>query len=458
MPDSAPSPRRVMAVLFLGTLMAALDIALVAPGLSAIAAGFDLDTGAASWVLSVFVLANLVGLPLMTSLADRHGRRRLFVACAALFGAGALVVMLAPNYGVMLGGRGLQGLGASGLFPMASAVVGETVAPERRGRALGLLGAVFGLAFLIGPVVGGILLGVVGWRALFAVSLGLAVAVSALGWAWLPASERGRAGAPDWAGMFCLAAALGALAWGLSGLDAERLAGSLLAPVVALPLLAGAALLGAFAWTERRVAAPFLRMGLLASGPVRTACLLAFGAGLVEALFVFLSTFSVEAFGVSRSAASFMLLPLVAAVAVGAPIGGRLLDKVGARPIVASGSLLLTLGLAMWAWAGSSGLVGYYGGSLLVGFGLAGLLGAPLSYLMLREAGVGERTVAQGLLTVFISIGQLIGSAIVGALVATGATPLVGFRAAFLATASVGVVLVVASVRLDRRAVAAAGA
>ena len=133
---------RLLLVLFVGVLMAALDIAIVGPALPAIQEDFGVSDRALAWVFTIYVLFNLVGTPLMAKLSDRAGRRSIYVLDVALFAAGSLVVAWSPSFGVLLVGRAIQGLGAGGIFPVASAVIGDTFPVEKRGSALGLIGAV----------------------------------------------------------------------------------------------------------------------------------------------------------------------------------------------------------------------------------------------------------------------------------------------------------------------------
>ncbi len=143
---------RLLLVLFVGVLMGALDIAIVGPALPTIRDFFGVDDRAAAWIFSIYVLFNLVSTPLMAKLSDLYGRRSIYIMDVAIFAAGSLVVALAPAFAFVLIGRAIQGLGAGGIFPVASAVIGDTFPPEKRGSALGLIGAVFGLAFIIGPI------------------------------------------------------------------------------------------------------------------------------------------------------------------------------------------------------------------------------------------------------------------------------------------------------------------
>ena len=450
---ASPSPRRLIGVLFLGTLLAALDIALVAPALPALREAWGVDARAASWVFTAFVLANVGGLPLMAALADRLGRRAVYLADIALFAAGTAVVAGAPTWEVLLAGRVVQGLGASGIFPVAAAVVGDAYPPEQRGRMLGLLGAVFGVAFLIGPALGGILLAVASWRWLFAVPLALAAVVFWASARVVPESRAADPSPPDVAGIAVLTVGLTALVLGLSGLDAEAAGLGLGRATVWGPLVFAAVLVPVFVGIERRAVAPVLRPSLVARRAVRVACALAVGAGLAEATFVFLSAFGVAAYGLTPSQASYALLPLVGGVAVGAPVAGRLLDQVGVRPVVTVGAAALAAGMAGIAVADAFAL--HVAATVVVGVGLSGVLGASLSYILLGEAAPGERTVAQGIGTLFIAVGQLVGGAAIGAAAASAATPEAGYRLGFWGVAAVAALLVVLAQALPARSGAA---
>jgi MFS family permease len=182
---------------------------------------------------------------------------------------------------------------------------------------------------------------------------------------------------------------------------------------------------------------------------MKLASAISFGAGLGEVSVVYMPALAVAAFAVSPSTASFMLMPLVLALFVGSPVAGRLLDRFGSRAVIIGGTALLALGTIMMGLWGSS-QAGYYGGSILVGFGLAALLGAPIRYIMLNEAAARERAAAQSVATVFTSVGQLVGAAAVGAIVDSvgGAA---GYSAAFLTIGGVAIVLTLLAFALKSR-------
>ncbi len=441
---------RILAVLFTGVLVGALDIAIIGPALPAMREAFGVDERAASWMLTIYVLFNLIGTPIMAKLSDRYGRRGVYAVDVAIFGLGSLMVAAAPTFEVVLAGRAVQGLGAGGIFPVASAVIGDVFPPERRGAALGLIGAVFGVAFLVGPILGGVLL-LLSWHWLFLVNLPIAAGVVIAAWRVLPAGAATEPRPFDFRGVAVLAVMLGAFAWALNRIDAAALLPSLASPAVAIPLLLAVLLGIAFPFIERRAADPVIRPGLFRSRQVVIASGLSVGAGVTEAAVVFVPALLVASFGVTASRASFMLLPIVVAMGIGAPIFGRVLDRVGSRAVVAASTAFMAAGMAIVA-AFPASLPVFYGGGIVIGLGMAGLLGSSLRYIMLAEAPPSDRGAAQGILTVFISVGQLAGSAIIGAVIASAGTGVGSYSAAFFMVAAGLALLAVAALGLRSRA------
>lgn len=448
----AKQRNRILALLFVGVLMAALDIAIVGPALPSIRAEFGIDARQAAWIFTMYVLCNLVSTPLMARFSDMFGRRLVYVLDVALFGVGSLLVAFSPTFAVLVLGRAVQGLGAGGIFPVASAVIGDTFPVEQRGSALGLIGAVFGIAFLVGPLLAGVMLSVLSWHWLFLINLPIAVALMWGGWRLLPATRMQTSATFDVVGTVLLVVVLSTLTYGINQIDTTQVAASLRrANVLGAWLLF---LLSApiFVWWERRVETPVIQMRLFQSVQIVLTCAFAFGAGFGEASFVFVPDLLVAALGVASSTASFMLLPAVLAMAVGSPLFGRMLDRVGARPVVASATGLAALGLLVLGGVPLSRL-SFYAAALLIGLGLSGLLGAALRYIMLQEAPREERASAQGVLTLFTSVGQLVGGAWIGALAVSRGEPVAGYQTAFLSVGLMMGVLWLLSFRLVARPV-----
>ena len=315
------------------------------------------------------MLFNLISVPWMAKLSDVFGRRTIYVLDVTLFAAGSLIVALSPALPVMLAGRAVQGLGAGGIFPVASAVIGDTFPPDKRGAALGLIGAVFGIAFLVGPVLAGAMLHLASWHWLFIVNLPIAALVIALAWRVLPVTRPAEQRSFDLVGMAVLALLLVSWSFGINQLDTAHLSTSLGTLNVWPFLLLGLVLLPVLIGIERRVANPVVRLSLFQSRQVAVISLVAAGAGLGEASIVFVPTLVVAAFGVASSTASFMLLPAVLAMAIGSPAAGRMLDKVGSRVVVLTASALVAAGMLVVATLGAN-IAFFYLAAGLVGLGL----------------------------------------------------------------------------------------
>ena len=447
---------RVMLVLFLGVLMGALDIAIVSPALTPIQNFFGVDDRAKSWIFTIYVLFNLIGTPLMAKLSDIFGRRLIYILDIGMFAFGSLVVSLSPHnlFSMLLIGRALQGFGAGGVFPVASAVIGDSFPPEKRGGALGLIGAVFGLAFLVGPILGGIIMTFTVWQWLFIVNLPIAVVVIVLGLRLLPSSHPQTRQAFDWPGMLVLGILLTALAYGLNQIDTQNFFKSVASLSVWPFLVLAITLIFAFIAIELRAKDPVLRIQLFSSRQSVLASALAAGAGLGEVGMVFIPSLAVAAMPsiINKESASYLLMPVVLAMAVGSPLVGRILDKTGSKLVVFVGSLLVAIGMIMLGIPSITSMLALFIiAGIVIGLGLSALLGAPVRYIMLNEAPVSDRTAAQGAITLFTSIGQLTSSALVGAVAASQGGGVKGYGSAYLAIGGIAVLLVLLTLGLKSR-------
>jgi len=440
---------RILLVLFVGVLMGALDIAIVGPALPAIQTSFGVNDRTIAWVFTIYVLFNLIGTPLMAKLSDDFGRRSIYTLDVALFAVGSLLVALSPTFTALLIGRSVQGLGAGGIFPVASAVIGDTFPPEKRGSALGLIGAVFGLAFIIGPILGGILL-MFGWSWLFLINLPIALVLIVMSLRLLPSSRLEQRPPFDWRGMAVLATLLTALAYGINQIDTARFLASVASRDVWPFLLVTVVLLPVFLRIERGAAAPVLRLSLFGTRQAVLASVFSAGAGLGEAGLVFMPALAVAALGMKESSASFMLMPVVLAMTVGSPLAGRLLDRFGSKVVILAGSALLTLGMVMLSQLAVH-MVLFIAAGGVIGLGLSALLGAPVRYIMLNEAPASDRAAAQGAITLFTSVGQLMSGALVGAVAASQGGGVAGYGAAYLLVGVVALLLTVSAQALKGR-------
>lgn len=420
---------RVLTVLFMGVLMGAIDIAIVGPALPAIKDYFIVDERTLTWIYTIYVLFFMIGTPFMAKLSDIQGRRFIYLLDVALFGIGSFITAFAPSLEILLLGRAIQGFGAGGIFPVASAFIGDTFPPEKRGSALGTIGAVFGISYLIGPLIGGLLIGY-GWQWLFIINLPVAVLVILLGLYILPKTVKNKDNHFDWRGMLALGVSVASLAYSINQINTENLMASLLSINVGLFLLLSILFLIVFWRVEKTATDPIIRTSIFKNREVILTSIISIFSGLNEAGLVFIPAFAIAAMGFNNSQASLMLLPVVVAIALGAPLVGRILDKTGSKPLILTGGLALATGLMIFAITGYQFSFFILSG-LLIGLGLSSLLGAPVRYIMINEFPESERASGQGLININTSTGQLVGGALIGAVIASMGECIVAYESAY---------------------------
>jgi multidrug resistance protein len=423
--------RRLMPVLFVGVFMSALDTAVIGPAIPALRAAFGVDNRLVGLVMSVYVLFSLCSTALMANLSDRYGRRPVYLASVSCFALGSLLIAASPRFWMLLASRAVQGIGAGGITPTASAVIGDTFPAAERGRALGLIGATYGMAFVLGPPLAALLLTTLSWHWIFLINLPIAGAVIFIGARVLP-TLRGALAQPrlDRLGIIVTFALLGALVLGITRV-ADEFSGTLLWPWA---LLAAAALLAVLLVVERRAERALIPLVLFANRQLAIAYGLALGAGFGMGSVIFVASIATVGFGVTANRVGFVLLPLVIASMVGSTGAGRLLNRIGARNLLVIGFGLLAAGYAAVSITGY-GLTAFLAATVPVGLGIGVVVGGALRSIAIDEAPESMRTSAQGLINIFNAIGTLLAAAAVSAIADFKGGGTAGFGIAYLLVA-----------------------
>lgn len=438
----------VLLTVLLGVFMGALDITIVAPAFPALGEVFGASARNMSWALTVYVLVNIVAMPFMARLSDIYGRRAIYTLDVVLFGAGSLLAASAPDLGVFLLGRAVQAAGAGGIFPVANAVIGDTFPPERRGFALGIVGALWGVAAMLGPVLGVVILAVAGWPWIFAINFPLAFIVMWLSFRHLPTTRAEEEVTFDWLGMVVLAAVLLSVTYGINQLQADDLIASLVrqSPFLAL----GAILLPVFWLIEHRAHDPIVRPALFGRRQIIVANVLSASAGLGEAGIFFLPTLAGMALGLTEERGGLLIMPLAATMFVGTPAAGRLVDRMGSKVVLVFGGLATSLGMIMLGTVATS-LPVFVLATIVVGLGLSSLLGAPVRYIAVNEAAPEDRGAALAIIGVFNNIGIALGSALAGGVVTSAGGGLAGYGQAYLFVGGIGFLAALLGMLLKNR-------
>lgn len=394
------------------SFMGALDNLVVTTALPAIRD--DLGGGLADleWTVSAYTLTFAVLLMLGASLGDRFGRRRMFAVGIGIFTAASAAAALSTGIGGLVAARAVQGAGAALLMPLSLTLLSAAVPAARRGMALGVWGAVQGVAVASGPLVGGALTEHISWHWIFWLNVPIGIALIPLVRLRL-AESRGPHNRLDVPGTVLASTALFGLIYALVRGNADGWAsGPVLAGLIAAPVL-----LTAFVAYELRTPNPMLPMRLFRNrsfSAVNASSVLMF-VGMFGSIFL-LSQFLQGVGGYSPTEAGLRMLPWTAMPLIVTPIAGALSDRIGGRPIIVAGLVLQALGLALWALTVE---VGFSYGSILPALTLSGV-GMAMNFatsanVLLSSVAPEEQGIASGANNALREMGGALGIAVLAA-------------------------------------------
>jgi EmrB/QacA subfamily drug resistance transporter len=407
----------IFGALMLGMFLAALDQTIVSTALPTIVGDLG-GLNHLSWVVTSYLLASTVSTPLYGKLGDMLGRKPVFLAAILIFLAGSMLAGLSQSMGELIGFRALQGIGAGGLMVGAQAIIADIVPPRERGRYMGLIGSVFAVASVAGPLLGGFLVDNLSWRWVFYVNMpvgGLAVLIVVTRLHLHTPHTRHRV---DYLGAGLLSGAVGALillaTWG----GTEYAWGS---PTIIGLGVAGCALLAAFIWRESRAAEPILPLQLFRSRVFSVANAMGFTIGMAMfGAIVFIPLYLQLVYGASPTSSGLRLLPLMAGLLVAAIASGRVITRIGRyKPFPIAGTAVLVVGMYLLSRLGvgtAPWLASIY--MLVVGVGI-GLVMQVLVLVVQNDVRPQEVGVATSTATFFRSVGGSFGVAIFGTIFAS---------------------------------------
>ncbi len=428
----------LLLTLGLGVFVGALDLSVLSPALPALGKDLGVATSDLAWVFTLYLLATIVSIAVASVLADRYGRRAVYLGCIALFAVGSVLAMVAPNYPVFLAARALQALGAGGVFPVATAAIGDVVPRERRGAALGLVAATWGLAAVIGPTFGGLVTHFISWRWIFAANVPIAAVVFALARRYLPTAAPRRNEPLDVVGLFLLCVGLLAV---MDGLIASR-------PLIGI--LGAVSLAGFVLWEQKLADAPIVPMSLFRMPQLAKTYVLEISIGMLEGALFFIPTVLVGAQNLSAAAAGLVAALGALTFVVVIPSAGKALDRIGSRDVLLAGTILTELGLAIFALGFSSLWLALIA-MVVAGAGFGALLGAPTRYIITSETPEAVRATAVGLLSQCLIVGQILGTSLAGGLIGLATNELLGYRHAYLGFCGVAFFALVLAATLKSR-------
>lgn len=406
----------VLAICCMSLLIVSLDNTALNVALPSMQRELHATTSGLQWTIDAYTLVLASLLMLAGSTADRIGRKRVFMAGLVIFTAGSLLCSLAPNLELLVVFRMVQAVGGSMLNPVAMSIITNTFTdPRERARAIGAWGAVVGISMAAGPLAGGLLVESVGWRSIFWVNLPVGLAALLLTLRFVPESRAPRPRRPDPVGQVLVIALFGSLTYAI--IEAPNASLTEVLPFAALAL---AALLALLIYEPRR-AEPLIDLRFFRSAPFSGATGIAVSAFAALGGFLFLSTLYLQNVrGLDALHAGLWMLPMAVPTLLCAPLSGRLVGSRGPRlPLLIAGAAMTASGLLFALFEAETSDVTLFAGYVLFGVGF-GFVNAPITNTAVSGMPRAQAGVAAAVASTSRQLGQTLGVAVIGAVLASG--------------------------------------
>jgi MFS transporter, DHA2 family, methylenomycin A resistance protein len=450
--DNKPAPTTLstsltLAAMSLGYCVVQLDVTIVNTALDSIGTSLGGGVSELQWVVSTYTIAFAAFILTAGALGDRIGAKRVFMAGFAIFTAASVACALAPNATSLIAARGVQGLGAAILVPNSLALLNHAYPDERqRGRAVGIWAAGASLALTAGPLVGGGLIALVGWRSIFLVNLPIGLAGLWLSWRYATETTRQQQREIDLPGQLAAITALGCLAGAI--IEGGTLGWS--NRFVIAGFVASAILSMLFVWQEQRAPQPMLPLSLFRHRMFALTSLIGLlvNVAFYGLIFVF-SLYFQRVNGLSPFSTGLAFLPMMGAVLPVNLVAAGVSERVGAPATIAAGATLSAFGCLALLGIGQGTRYWEIGAQLMViGAGL-GLLVPPLTSTLLGSVEKSRSGIAAGVLNATRQTGSVLGVALFGSLIGQANAFMAGAHASLIISA---ILLLVAAAAIWRGA------
>jgi len=410
----------IMATYLLGIFMGAIDTGIVTPARTVIQNDFMVGDKAGIWMITIYTLAYAASIPVMGKLADKLGRKYVYLTSILLFGTGSLFCGLSQNIGgfqLLLIARAVQAIGGGGILPVATAEFGTTFPKEKRGMALGLVGGVYGIANIFGASAGSAILDIFGtnnWQFIFYINIPITLFILIAGFICLQNNKSKDVKSIDFGGIFILTVMVLSLLYGLKNIDFFAFGTSFTSTKVYPFLIVFIILLPLFIYAEKKAADPVINLSYFKNVRIVITLILSFITGIVIMGMIFVPQFSENSLKIASGSGGYFVIILGLFAGIGAPVSGKLIDKFGVKIILGFGFLASVIGsmFLIFVTVNYPNMFTVLISLMIIGVGIGFTMGTPLNYMMLENTRKEESNSALATVSLIRSIGTAIAPAI----------------------------------------------
>lgn len=410
----------ILVIYCLGLLIGGLFVGMVAPVRTVIQESFEIGDSTGIWMINIYTLFYAALIPIIGKIADKYGRNKVFSICILVFMMGAIICGLSSRIGgfpLLLVGRIIQASGAGGMIPVANAEIGTSFPKEKRGFALGIAAAVSGISNVLGSGVGSAIVQLVGadnWSVMFYIAAPICIILFILAKIFLHSNTTAESGKMDYAGSVLFIVQILLLLLGLKGLDFFNLGSSIIKPGVWIPLLLAIILTIIFILVEKKVENPVFHIEFLRSKPIVITMITSFFIGCIIIAMMLVPEYAEFIMNAPTGSGGYYMLAIGITSMIGPPLGGKLVDKLGPKPVLLFGLLLMIGSYLFLAFYVSvhPGIISLVIGLALVGLGLGFAMGSPTNYMILENTRKEDSTSAIATVALVRQVGTTIAPAI----------------------------------------------
>ncbi len=403
----------LMVMFLLGIFIGAMDDGIVSPARTIIADALNVSADVSIWMITIYTLVYAVVMPISGKLADRYGKKKLFVISIAIFGIGSALSGISDylnSYSFLIVARVIQAVGGGGIMPIATAFIGESFPKEKRGSALGITGATYGIATTLGPTIGSAILNLFGndnWGILFFINVPICIIVLLISIKVKIQEPKYTDRKLDVKGSVILSLMILGIMYGVTNLNFHDFYSSITSTKVYPYLIIFVVLLPIFIYLEKKAEDPVLNLNFFKNRNIVITLIMAFVVGCGMMSVVFIPQFGENILRIPQGSGGYLITIVALCSGMAAPIGGKFIDKFSAKVVLLVGfafSILSSLLLALNVCKTNSAPMLFIS-LILMGIGMGLTMGTPLNYLMQVNVKKTDASSAQATVSLIKSLG-----------------------------------------------------